>query len=263
MTRLVSFVATSATTVLALALGARTANAQQPPPPQVRYAPAPPVVYGPVTPPPPPPPAPPPPVAYGAPPPPVVAYAGPPPASFHPRHTGFYLRLALGGGGFTDSFRLESANVGYDATATGGTFASELGIGGALLPGLILGGALYGETMVNPTVTVAGFPAASNVSVGTLGMIGPFLEWYPNPERGFHLGGAVTAARITLSDSAGNITNNSIVGGGLVFDIGYEWWLADEWGLGVMGRLIGAGLSDGTVHHDVGGGSVLASLTFN
>ncbi len=233
------------------------ASAQQPPPPppQVNYAPAPPVVY--TRPPPPPSPAPPPPTVV------YVAPAPPPPPAMASRHTGFYLRLAIGGGGFTDSFRLEALNVGYDGTATGGTFASELGIGGAVAPGLIIGGALYGESMVNPTVTVAGFAQASNVQVGTLGMIGPFVEWYLNPERGFHLGGALTAARITLSDSNGNVTNNAIVGGGLVFDVGYEWWIGQQWGLGVMGRLIGAGLSDGTVHHDVGGASVLASLTYN
>jgi hypothetical protein len=98
-------------------------------------------------------------------------------------HTGLYIRLAVGGGGFTDSFRLEALNLGYDGQATGGTFATELGVGGSLKPGLILGGALYGESMVNPKVTVAGYAQASTVSVGTLGMIGPFLEWYPNPQR--------------------------------------------------------------------------------
>ena len=244
--------ALSTVSLFALLAVAAEARAQSRPPPPVPYGPPPPVVYGPVTPPPPPP---------------VVVYAPapapPPPPLGRPRHTGFYLRLAVGGGGFTDSFRLEALDTGYDGTATGGTFASELGIGGAVVPGLILGGSLYGESMVNPTVTVQGFSQASGVSVGTLGMIGPFIEWYPNPNRGFHLGGALTAARITLSDSNGNITNNSIVGGGLVFDLGYEWALGEQWGLGVMGRLIGAGLSDGTVHHDVGGASVLASLTFN
>lgn len=83
------------------------------------------------------------------------------------------------------------------------------------------------------------------------------------PRAGFHLGGALCGARITLSDDKGVIQTNSILGGGAVFDIGYEWALGDDWGIGVMGRLIGAGLTDGQTHHDVGGGSVLASLTFN
>ena len=196
------------------------------------------------------------------PPPPVVAGpepVAPPPA---PKHTGFYLRLGAGVGGFGDSMQVQGTGI-YTGTASGGTGSLELGLGGAIKPGLIIGGAVYSETMVNPTMSINGLNVATDYQVGTLGLLGPFIEWYLNPNKGFHLGGALCAARITLSDDKGVIQTNSILGGGAVFDIGYEWALGDEWGIGVMGRLIGAGLSDGQTHHDVGGGSVLASLTFN
>lgn len=196
------------------------------------------------------------------PPPPVVVEPEPAPPPAAPRHTGFYLRLGAGVGGFGDSMQVQGSGV-YSGTATGGTGSLELGLDGAIKPGLIIGGAVYSETMVNPTISINGLNVASDYQVGTLGLLGPFIEWYLNPNKGFHLGGALCAARITLSDDKGVIQTNSILGGGAVVDIGYEWAIADAWGIGVMGRLIGAGLSDGQTHHDVGGGSVLASLTFN
>jgi hypothetical protein len=196
------------------------------------------------------------------PPPPVAVEPEPAPPPSAPRHTGFYLRLGAGLGGFGDSMQVKGTGV-YTGTATGGTGSLELGLGGAIKPGLIIGGAVYSETMVNPTISINGLTVATDYQVGTLGLIGPFIEWYLNPNKGFHLGGALCAARITLSDDKGVLQTNSILGGGAVFDIGYEWSIGDDWGIGVMGRFIGAGLSDGQTHHDVGGGSVLASLTFN
>lgn len=193
--------------------------------------------------------------------------APPPPPAERPDpgahlHDGFYLRMGLGGGGLHDSFQLTNAGaVSGDASGPSGSL--ELAAGGAIVPGVILGGALFFESVQSPKITVLGETQSSDIHVGTLGMIGPFVDWYLNPRKGFHLQGAIGAARITLRDGSGAVSDQSPVGGGLVLGVGYEWWIGDDWGLGVMGRFTGARLTDNSLTHDVQAGSVLATLTFN
>jgi hypothetical protein len=74
---------------------------------------------------------------------------------------------------------------------------------------------------------------------------------------------ALCGARITMKDDRGNVSNQQPVGGAIVLGIGYEWWVGDEWGLGVLGRLTGATLNDDTFTHHVSGISLLATLTYN
>jgi hypothetical protein len=184
------------------------------------------------------------------------------PDSANEWHRGLFIRAALGFGGLKDNFHFTNV-IAFDGTASGGSGAFELSIGGSPKRGLIVGGGIYTETVTHPTITVAGFSAASDIHVGTLGMIGPFIEWYPWLDSGFHFGGALCGARITLTDDSGNVQNESPKGGAIVADVGYEWNLGGAWGLGVMARFTGATLKDGDVEHQVGAASVMLSGTYN
>jgi hypothetical protein len=111
---------------------------------------------------------------------------------------------------------------------------------------------------------VDGLPVNTNISLGTLGMFGPMLDWYINPHGGGHIEFALCGARITLQDQNGNVSNDqSPRGGAFLFGGGYEWALSDEVGLGILGRLTLADLSDNSYTHHVGALSLLASLTYN
>lgn len=189
---------------------------------------------------------------------PVVVVAAPPPPSRI--HDGLYLRAALGGGGLTDNFH---GPLGWvSGSASGPSGAGELAIGFALRRGLAIGGMLTVDWVANPVVEVEGVTVSNDVAVGALTMLGPFLDWYTNPDRGFHLQAFVGGARITMEDSSGTRSDPSLdpVGAGLAIGAGWELRLGRKWGLGVLGRLTGAQLSQNG-RHSVFAASLLVSLT--
>src|SRR5262249_4462989 len=112
--------------------------------------------------------------------------------------------------------------------------------------------------------TVDGVSQPTDIRIGTLGMVGPFLDWYVKPDKGFHLMWALCGARITLEDQSGNVKSNAPIGGGGGFGIGYERSLGGKPALGIMARLAGAALTDSIiVRHNVYGASLLGTFTFN
>jgi len=186
-------------------------------------------------------------------------------------HDGFYLRLALGGGYVHDKLHYEGVPVfglkvgSFDGQANGGSFQGDLAGGWAIEPGLIIGGELYIEQVANPTVTVAGRNVGTDVSVGTLTMLGPYIDWYLDPHKGFHFGGMIGGARLTMKDSADNKLSNDPIGGGGMAFVGYEWWAAEQWAVGVQGQFAVASMNDSsanTRHTWISGGLVF-SVTYN
>jgi len=180
------------------------------------------------------------------------------------RHQGFFLRAAGGGGAFHDSFKLPLGlfNLGGDATGASGSF--EVSAGYAIRPGLIIGGGVYGEQVVSPKITFEGSPVTTDVHVGTLIMVGPFIDWYPKAGN-FHFGGAVTAAHITLKDNSGNISDQSPTGGAVVGEAGYELPFTDDsqFAIGLMARVVVGYLTDSSYNHTITAGSLLVNFTYN
>jgi hypothetical protein len=93
------------------------------------------------------------------------------------------------------------------------------------------------------------------------------IEWFPDPKGGFSLGASVGLAALTVSDPQGNTTAGEN-GFGASFRIGYDFWIADQWSLGLGGRLLGGSVSgdasgsSGVTEKDsfVGGGIILSGL---
>lgn len=184
-------------------------------------------------------------------------------------HDGFQLRVALGLGGLSDTLTLDwpvgITTVEIDGTARGGSIAFHLGIGGQVAEGLTLGGYLLTETLTNPTIEFEGTQITSNVDVGTLGMLGVFVDYYLNAHGGFHLGGGLGAATLKTTDSAGNTSDadQQPAGGGAMFLIGYDWWVGDQWSMGILGRITAAGLRGDRIKHDLGALAVLFSVAYH
>ncbi len=207
---------------------------------------------------------PPPPAEPAGPPIVVVEHPGmpvEPPAPDAHWHEGFYLQLALGFGGMVDDF---GGPFGWiDATASGGSGALQLLVGGSLGPGILLGGGVVVEQVVEPSVKVEGVPVEDDVGVGTFVLVGPFIDWYPSADGGFHVQGMAGGARLQIEDSSGERQDHQPLGGGVSLGAGYDWWIGDEWSLGVLGRISGGTLGDEGVTHRVGAVSVLATVTYN
>jgi len=183
------------------------------------------------------------------------------------RHDGFLFRLGVGGGRLEDQFEVNVLGIpGLNVArgvATGASGSFELAFGTQIgRPGLTLGGAVYGEQVASPKVSITGAPG-TDVSVGTLALVGPFIDFYPDAGGGLHFEASLDLARIEMKDSTGTVEKAQPFGGGGVLGIGYELWLADEWSLGILGRFIGASLWAGDVHHTVTVPSLLIEATYD
>ena len=67
-------------------------------------------------------------------------------------HDGFYLRIATGFGGYSESITAEDAD--RSTQVTGMASVSELTFGGAVRPGLILGGGFFTSSVLSSERTV-------------------------------------------------------------------------------------------------------------
>jgi hypothetical protein len=101
-------------------------------------------------------------------------------------------------------------------------------------------------------------PTAEDVEVGgvqfpdveydsmSLTILGLFLDYYVNPNSGFHLQGAIGFAGLAVGDAqteANNVPlgNDHEAGGvGLMLGLGYDWWVGNAWSLGFIFRLSAA-----------------------
>ena len=159
------------------------------------------------------------------------------PGEYH--HDGVYVRLGVGVGYLRDSVSMSQSGVfGFEQEGTVSGFgqSNELAVGGALAPGLILAGgffltAAYGvdsdfgdvETQTGDGYVVVTF--------------GPMVDFYPDPSGGLHfeLGfglGATSGVTPKAFDEPGGAS-----GYGLALGVGHEWWIAKQWGMGVLLRL--------------------------
>jgi hypothetical protein len=201
--------------------------------------------------------------------PPAATSAGPdaPETSGNRVHDGLHLRGAVGFGGVTDKLTYTPAmtTVEFDGTAGGGSLALHLGIGGAVSGGLLLGGFLLTESVTDPEVEFEGVTLPPTVDVGTLGMLGVFVDYYPSARGGFHFGGGLGAAtlRTTQSSSVGPEDPEQPGGGGAMGMVGYDWWIGDAWAMGVLGRITVAGLRGGNIQHDLGALAALFTIVYD
>jgi hypothetical protein len=192
-----------------------------------------------------PPPAPPVPPAY------AVSYPyeptrpPPPPLDAH-THSGFFLRMSAGTGYMGDAVSLSEAGYAGDVTVKGPAATFEIDIGGSLVPGFSLSGAFLLHAIANATLSndsrtsvdvSSGAAAPSRLDQNPqLSLLGLMADFYPNPGKGFHAGGILAYA--TMQARRGDQNNGSSDGFGLAPHAGYEWWVGDYWGLGVLGRIL-------------------------
>jgi hypothetical protein len=169
-------------------------------------------------------------------------------------HHGLYVRVAAGASLFSDSAKSDPIPfVGtFDGTLKGAAFSSQLAVGGSIMPGLVLGGALFFYHLPSPSVTdgelqnVTGTSSIGAIDFDptTLTVIGPFADWYFNPQLGLHAQAAVGYGLLSLGQGSSRGSGIQFIqdqsGSGLAAMIGggYEWWVSSSWGVGVLGQLM-------------------------
>lgn len=162
-------------------------------------------------------------------------------------HDGFYMRFGSGLSGFDERLSSEDSAIygGEIKSRTRGIgSASELALGGTISKGVVLGGGIYTFDLLASTLRLEDDsadapPEELDTGLRNLILIAPFIDIYPNPRRGFHVQGALGLALLTprvFGSSATEQSDYAAVGGGLMLGAGYEWFIADEWSLGILGR---------------------------
>jgi hypothetical protein len=182
--------------------------------------------------------------------------AADPPAGYH-RHDGFYARLGLGPGYLHDSVHFAahdpSITSTYDGTISGGGVGLEIALGGTIAPGVVVGGGLFHTFAFSPKADVPGIDAQPNTPFGHF-LISPLVDVYPDPTAGFHVEGGAGLALSSgaplnpaLASSALPPTSTVKLGFGGFVGVGHEWWLAGDWGAGLLLRasLLRAGETQG------------------
>lgn len=162
-------------------------------------------------------------------------------------HDGFFLRLGAGVG--AARLRLDGDDHGLESSARGTAVASlgELAIGGTVSRGLVLGFGIHsadaGDAELDVQVRgVDGAPSPSEVRIRALGVLGPFVDYYVHPNCGLHLQAALGLGVAALR-RPGDEDDVPLAGLGWMLGVGNEWWISEQWSLGVLARVVGTRVS--------------------
>jgi len=178
------------------------------------------------------------------------------------RHDGFLLRLALGFGGAISHGSPRDDNGLSKLKVTGGAANFSFDVGGAVTENLVLHGRIADFEIVNPTIYVAGEKLGkSDEAVLDTVLLGPALTYYVMPVN-LYLTAAVGLSKLQVRDEDDEVSGSTDMGVAFNFDIGKEWWVADDWGIGVAARFWYTHASEEDFNWNFSGLSVLFSATY-
>jgi hypothetical protein len=169
-------------------------------------------------------------------------------------HDGFYAHFGLGFSGYSDALKSDEvtppgggAETTVEGVVTGFATVSEVAVGGTIGTGFVLGLGLWSTTALTTTFTPVDdddLPAGVGVPEEfarpeNFVIVGPFIDWFFNPRRGVHFQAALGLATLSgiNTESPRLRDRDTAFGGGLMLGLGHEWWVAGNWGVGVLGRL--------------------------
>lgn len=149
-------------------------------------------------------------------------------------HQGFYLRGSVGVGWLGGTFDHESL-PSASFSADGLNVAGDLMIGGSPSPGFAIGGALFTDTTFSARFEQNN-RRVDNRNLGMY-MIGPFVDGFPNPKKGWHLGGSLGWTRMTVQDKPTvPVDFDAMNAFGIAALVGHDWWAGDSFSVGTMLR---------------------------
>ncbi len=175
------------------------------------------------------------------------------PPGFH-EHDGLFLQFQVGGGA------LRSA--GGDLTLTGPAGSLSLAAGGTVYRGISLYALYFADVDSSPTVKVTGVGSttASNATHSLSGF-GAGLSLYSASN--YFVSAAFTMSRVSLE--VNGTTGSTKWGPGFRVNVGKEWWVSSDWGIGVSLQVAGGNSKDDSLAADVGttGLALCFSATYN
>ena len=162
------------------------------------------------------------------------------------RHDGFFLRMTFGGGG--GGVGVDLGNDDVDRGFGGGGLAGSIDVGGSNGDNLAIFGRLRFAMLTSPAVSIdhdtIDEADASPVSQEMLGVGIAYFLMPLNLYLGAAAGLAVIGGRFERNGDEEKF--NGGIGFGFDVEVGKEWWIADDWGLGgaIRGSFATAGGGD-------------------
>ena len=179
-------------------------------------------------------------------------------------HDGFYFRGATGLGYLKSSLTLPA---GQPAESLSGLdIGFDAWFGGSPIPGLVIGGGITTFDVPSPTIKQGG-TSSSFPGHAMLDIVGAFGDYYFNPNQGMHAEALIGYGVLGLALNDGTTSTNDPSGLALGLGFGNDWWVSDEWSIGVLGRFIYAPLSYSagglTEKYSTITPAVMATFTYN
>jgi hypothetical protein len=183
------------------------------------------------------------------------------------KHDGFMLRVAFGvGGAYTKRTPKNEDESDLNVSGMSGSFSID--IGASPVENLVLHGRISNMVMIRPIVSLDGKKKAetADIVLFSAALIGPAMTYYFMPIN-LYLTGAIGLSRLSVAyereENEEEWTRDYAQGIALNIDVGKEWWISNNWGFGLAGRLWYTRVS---AKSDVGrnfiGGAVLFSATY-
>jgi hypothetical protein len=151
-------------------------------------------------------------------------------------HDGLFLRLSLGAAGLYESWRPSSG--GASAVFSGAGTSLEASIGKILRPGLIVGGLWQFAAVADPNESYRGTTYVVSGTDRFLNVVAAFVDDYPNPRRGLHLGGSIGLLVASNLDRA-YWTVATDLGVAVSVRAGYDVFISSRWSVGAFAQLQG------------------------
>lgn len=164
------------------------------------------------------------------------------PPGYH-QHDGGFFRVSGGLG----SLGLETPVEGSAAKFSGTSFTYSFAGGTALTDSFLVGGEMWGLYLSSPTVEYRGRSGTASDTTLTLAAFGLSLTYYVMPWNAYV---TVVPSLASASLSFKGTTGTSDDGFGIRLAVGKEWWVSDDWGVGLSFQYAHASNGDG------GGGTV-------
>jgi hypothetical protein len=160
-----------------------------------------------------------------------VARAGPAPRA----HDGLFLQFDAGGGAYSTDADDDSTKL------SGGGYTFSIGLGGAVSESFVIGGQLWFTSASDPDVETPIGDGTLDGSVNLVGL-GPNLTYYFMPVN-IYLSATPSFTRVTI-DGPGENDGSTEGGFGLRLALGKEWFLGDNFGLGLNAQVAFASNKD-------------------
>jgi hypothetical protein len=171
----------------------------------------------------------------------VVPHAGasvePQPVGVH-MHDGFFLSVGIGAmaGSYDEAVSGSGPDAGRTLTFSGGGPLIDLRCGGTIAENLILSGDIAARGLIQPGVETSGtpLPPADDPAV-TEALVGVGLTYYFMPEN-FFVSGTFGLSQISMEYTRAGTpvtVDSTDMGFGLSLRVGKEWWVGEQWALGI------------------------------